>query len=237
MSLEIYLAFKYNKLLFETLAVETQEVVFLEMLLQRVVVLEVMWLPGIASVTDEAPLVLIPAMFVKLIAIIETFAAETTERVSLKTCLVDGSGLVVTFSHMFLQLLVCKQLMLVCKDLLVTSAEITHLLVVNRPHMAVEVWPAQSGEVAGVVRAVVPEKEDSIADDVFIGVPDTDVFVCTGDVVRSVILESFRIVIREDHERRGSLALSVSRCTRAEETNETTTYPTMWTVFILIERP
>ncbi len=108
MSFEVYLRVEDNEFFLKTLPVETQEMVLLKMFLKRVVVLVVMRLPGVASVADEAPLMLVPTMFIELIVIIKPFATETAERMPLETRLVDCSGLVVAFPHMFLQLLVCK---------------------------------------------------------------------------------------------------------------------------------
>lgn len=96
--------------------------VFLEVLLQRVVVLEIMRLPRVSSIANEASLMLIATMLVQFVAVIETLAAESTERVSLKSRLVNCARHVVSFPHMLFQFLICKQLMLVCEHFLVTSA-------------------------------------------------------------------------------------------------------------------
>ncbi len=92
-----------------------------------------------------------------------------------------------------------------CEDLFVTSAEVTHLLVVNRPYMSMKIWPAQSGEVAGIVWTVIAEKEDSVTDDIFVRILYADVVVCTSDIFGSVVAEPFRVVIGEDHKRRRGL--------------------------------
>ena len=64
---------------------------------------------------------------------------------------------VIAVLHVSLELLIGEQLVFVCKHLLVPRAEIAHLLVVNRAHMAMEVGPAQPGEIAGRIGAVVPK--------------------------------------------------------------------------------
>jgi hypothetical protein len=200
--LEIHLGLEHDELLLEALAVQTEEMVLLKMLLERVVILVVVRLPRVAPVTDKAPLVLVPAMVVELVGVVEARAAEAAQWVSLETGLVNGSRLVVAFAHVVLQFLVGEQLVLVRKDLLVTSAEVTHLLVVDAPHMAVEIWPAQSSKVAGIVGAVVAEEENGVANYVFVRIPDADIVVCAADVSSRVVFESLRIVVGEDDERR-----------------------------------
>jgi hypothetical protein len=81
-------------------------------------------------------------MLKQLVVIIETLAAETTKRVALETRLVSSAWLVVTVSHMLLQLLIAEQLMLVSEDLFVASAEIAHALLMRRPSMSMEIGPA-----------------------------------------------------------------------------------------------
>jgi hypothetical protein len=59
---------------------------------------------------------------------------------------------------MLLQLLVRKQVMLVREDLLISRAEITHLLVVDSAHMAMQVRPSSNGDIAVWIRAVVVQE-------------------------------------------------------------------------------
>jgi hypothetical protein len=80
---------------------------------------------------------LIPAVFIQLVAVVEPFPAEVAKGMSLKTCLVDCPGPVVSSAHMLLQLFVGKEFVFVRKYLLVTSAKIAHLLVVGRADVSV----------------------------------------------------------------------------------------------------
>lgn len=157
-----------------------------------------MGLPGVSPVADEAALVLVPAVLVELVAVVEALAAEGAQGVALEAGLVDRAGLVVAVPHMSLQLLVGEQLVLVGEDLLVARAEVAHLAVVDGAHVAVEVGPAEAGEVARVVGAVVSQQEDRVAHDVLVRVPDPDIVICARDVGVRILFESFRGVVCED---------------------------------------
>lgn len=162
------------------------------MFLQGVIVPVIMRLPRVPPIADEAPLVLVAAMLIQLIVVVKSLAAETAQRVSLESRLVCGSRLIVSVSHVLLQLLVGEQFVLMREDPLVTSAQITHALFVRRLDMAVQVGPSQAGEIAVGVWAVVAEEEDGVAHDIFVGIFNADVVVrrrdvCTGEVFEALI--------------------------------------------------
>lgn len=159
---------------------------------------------------------------------------------SLKTGLIDRSGHVVAFLHMFRQLLVGEQIVLVRKHFLVASTEITHLLVVDRSHVAMEIRPVQSGKVARVVRAVISEQKNSITNNVFIGILDADLVVGATKIPRSVFAESFRCIVGKDDKWRLSLPAKVASQQELNERGSGSrktggiTYPAVWTVLVLV---
>lgn len=159
--------------------------------LEGVVVEVVVGVAGIPAVAEETTLVLLTAVFVELIVIVEARAAEAAQRMALEAGLVDGAWSVVAVSHVPLELLVCKQLVLVGEDLLVAGAQVAHFPVMNGADMAVEVGPAEAGEDAVVYGTVIAKKDDGITHDLFVCVLDADVVVETGDVFAGVVFEPF----------------------------------------------
>lgn len=205
MRLEVYLRVEDYKLLLKTLPVIAQEMVLLEVVLQRIVVQIIMWLSRISPVAKEAPLVLAPAVLVKFIAVVEALTAKVAKRVSLETGLVHGTRLVVTFAHVLAEFLIREHLMLVCENLFVPGAEVAHLLVMHGADVAMQVWPTEAGEVAVAIGAVISQEEDGIAHNVFTGIPDADVVVGACDLRVLVLLEPLIGVICENDKRRGGL--------------------------------
>lgn len=148
MRFQIHLSRKDDKLLLLALAIQAHKMVLAEVLLQRLVVDIVMWVSAVLSIAKEAPLVLLSAMDVQLIITIEALSAETTQRMSLKTTLINRTRIIISFRHMFLQLLVGEESKLMSEDLLVPRAEIAHLLMVHRFNMAMQIWPSTSCHIA-----------------------------------------------------------------------------------------
>lgn len=206
MSLKIQLRFKHHELLLHAFAIRAEVVVIAEMLLQSLVVLVIVWLARVPSVTDEAALVLHPAMLVELVVIVKSLPAETTEGMALETGLIRGTGFVVTTLHVLVQFLVGEQFVLVREDLFVSSAKVAHAFMVMRLDVSVKIWPSQAGEVAGIVGAVVSEQQDSIADNIFVSVFDANVRVGRGDALVGVLLEPLVGIVRENDKRRRSLS-------------------------------
>jgi len=75
MSLEVNLRRKGNKLLVQTFSLQTQEMIFLEMLLERIII-EIILRLATSSITDKASLVSISAMNIKFVLTIESLIAE-----------------------------------------------------------------------------------------------------------------------------------------------------------------
>lgn len=152
--------------------------VFLEVLFEGVVVAVVLR-PRIPPVAEKAPLMSFPTVLVELVVVVESLAAESAERMTLEAGLVRRAWLIIATSHMLLQFLIGKELMLMSKNLLVPRAQIAHLLMVGATDVAVQIRPAEAGKVAGIVRTIIAEKENSIADDVFVRKFDTNILVPT----------------------------------------------------------
>jgi hypothetical protein len=100
-------------------------------------------------------LMVVSAMCVQLIITVETLPAEATLRMPLETTLIDRAGIVVSKLLVLAQILLCKELMLVCKDLLVPGAQVTHNLLMNTSHMSMQVGPSQACDIAVVIRTIV----------------------------------------------------------------------------------
>lgn len=196
--LHVQLRLKDDKLLLHASAVRAQEVVLLKVLLQLVVVEEVVGLPGVSPIADEAALVLHAAVLKQLVVVVEALAAEAAQRVALEARLVGGAGLVVAVAHVLLQLLVAKELVLVGEDLFVAGAEVAHALVMGRLDVAMEIGPAKAGKVARLVGAVVAQQQDGVANDVLVCVLDADVGVGSGEVLIGVVLEALLGVVGKD---------------------------------------
>jgi hypothetical protein len=206
--LEVHLRLEHDKLLLETLAVRAHVVLLLEVVLKRVVVQVVVRLARVATVAEEATLVLVPAVLVQFVAVVETGAAKAAQRVAPEAGLVDGAGLVVAVAHVLGELLVGKHVVLVGKHLLVASAQVAHFLVVLALDVAVQVLPAETGKVAFGVGAVIAEQQDGVAYDVLAGIPNANVIVGASNLGVGVFLETLRCVVGENDKRGGCLATS-----------------------------
>lgn len=155
MCFEVKLGIEHHKLLLKTLPIQTNEMVILEMSLQRRVVHIIMRLSRISPVTNETSLVLVAAMLIKLVTVVEPLAAKVAQRVSLETGLINGARFVIPLAHMIAQLLIREHLMFVCKDLLVPRAEIAHLLVMRSSDVAMQIRPAKAREIAVAIGTVI----------------------------------------------------------------------------------
>lgn len=128
MSLEVHLRIKYNKFLLQTFSVWTHEMVFPEVLLERIVVHKVLLLPApITAVANVAAFVLISTMCVQLIVSVEALATETAFRVSLEATLIDRARVIVTELLMLPEIGKREELVLVREDFLVPRTQITKL--------------------------------------------------------------------------------------------------------------
>jgi hypothetical protein len=141
-SFEVHFRVENDEFLLQAFFVETQEVIFPEVALQRVVVQVVVRPAWRSSVAYMTPLVLLAAMDEQFIVAIEGLLAETTLGVSLEAALVYGSRLIVSVFLMLPQLFWSKQIMLVSKDFLVLRTEVAHDLLMRSLDMIVKVSPA-----------------------------------------------------------------------------------------------
>jgi hypothetical protein len=102
---------------------------------------------------------LLPTMHIELIIAIKSLSTEAAQRVSLETTLILSSRVVVSISHMLLQFLVRKQVVLMGEDFLMSCAEIAHLLVVDTPYMAMQFWPCPTCNIARRLWAIVVQQD------------------------------------------------------------------------------
>ena len=89
--------------------------------------------------------------------------------------------------------------MLVSENLLVSRAEITHLLVMGRADVAVKIRPTKTGKVAVGIRAVVPQEEDGVAHYILVDVLDANVVVGAGNVGIRILVEPLGCIVGEDN--------------------------------------
>lgn len=133
-----------------------------------------------------APLVLLSAVRVKLVIAIESPSAETALRVPLESALINRSRVIIAELLVLLQLLLREELMLMCKDLLVPRAKITHNSLMHTPHMPVQVRPAHACDIASGLRTIVPQQQKRI-------LKNLRLFVCDPKIV--VLLEKVRLLV------------------------------------------
>lgn len=109
MAFQVHLGLEHHKLFFQAFWVETKEMVFLEVVLEGLVV-DVVLLLAVrgATVTNMAAFMLVTTVRIKFIITIETLATKATFRMSSETALVDGTWLVVADLFMLSQLGVGK---------------------------------------------------------------------------------------------------------------------------------
>lgn len=74
---------------------------------------------------------------------------------ALESGLVDGTRTIISIAHVLLKLLIREQVVFMRENLLVASAQVAHLLVVDAANVAMEIRPTETGEVARIVGAVV----------------------------------------------------------------------------------
>lgn len=202
MSLQIHLRVEYHELLLLALGVEAGMMIFVEMPLQRVVVLVVLRILAAGpSIAQMASLVLLSAVRVELVVAIESPPTEAALRMALEPALIDRAGVIVTELLVFPQLILREELMLVREDLLVPRAQVAHYPLMRAPNMAMQVRPAHARDIARRVRAVVPEQEEGIFEDLGLLVCDAQIVVLLEEVGRFVLLVSLLILICEDHRR------------------------------------
>jgi hypothetical protein len=105
MSFQINFRLEHNEFLLQTLRIRTQKMVLPEMQLQLLII-EVILRPAVIPVADEAPLMCLSTVHVKLVLTVESPPAKSTLRMSLKPALVDCSWIIISFPHMSIQLFI-----------------------------------------------------------------------------------------------------------------------------------
>lgn len=126
--LEVHFRIEHNKLFLQAFTVWAHEVVFSEVLLERIVIDKVLLLPAsFSSVADVATLMLVATMRVELIVSVEALAAESTFRVSLETALINCARIVVAKFLVLLEVCEGEELVLVSEYFLVSSTQIARL--------------------------------------------------------------------------------------------------------------
>lgn len=126
MCLEVHLRIKYCKLLVQTFAIRTQEMIFSKVLLQVVVIAEILRLftAVTLAIADVTTFMLLSAVSIQFVVPIEPVSTESTFWMALETTLVNGSWVVVSEFLMPLELGKCKEFMFVCEDLFVSRTQI-----------------------------------------------------------------------------------------------------------------
>ena len=96
MCFEIHFGLKHYKFLGQTVLVQAQVMISLEMLFQRLVVQVILGMSSVVSpVADVALFVFLSAMNVELVVTIEAFLAKATLWVSLEAALINSAWVVV----------------------------------------------------------------------------------------------------------------------------------------------
>lgn len=95
--------------------------IFPKVQLQTIIVHKVLRLSS-SPITDKASFVLLSAMNIQLVVPIESLPAEATLWMAFETTLIYGPRIIVSLTHMRSQLLIRKQLMLMCENLLMPGA-------------------------------------------------------------------------------------------------------------------
>jgi hypothetical protein len=202
MSFQIHLRLEDIGLVGLTLCIKTYKMCFFEMLLQHLVIQVVLHLAArISPVADVASFVFLSAMLIELIVTIESLAAKATFWMTLESALVNSSWVVVTKFFMPPKLPIRKQIMLMSKDFLVASTQITKHFAVLLFDVAVQVRPSQACNIAVLIWTIVSEEENGVfKDDVFF-VLDPKVHVQSHKIRLGKLFISLRSIVGKDHIR------------------------------------
>lgn len=102
-------------------------------------------------------LVLVPTMRIELIVAVEAQSTEAALWMPLEPALIDSPWIIVSEFLVFPELTDREEFVLMGEDLLIPGTEVTHDLVVNALDMSMQIWPAQTGNVAILIWAIVPK--------------------------------------------------------------------------------
>lgn len=125
---QVDIRFKYDKLAVQTLSINAEVVIVLEMLFKAVVI-GVILVSNTVAHTDMALLMLIATMFIQFICAVEADVAKMALWMSLETGFIAQS--LISRFVVLMQLVPGIQRMLVRKDLLVLSAQVTGKVFLN----------------------------------------------------------------------------------------------------------
>lgn len=125
---QVDIRFKYDKLAVQTLSINAEVVIVLEMLFKAVVI-GVILVSNTVAHTDMALLMLIATMFIQFICAVEADVAKMALWMSLETGFIAQS--LISRFVMLMQLVPGIQRMLVRKDLLMLSAQVTGKVFLN----------------------------------------------------------------------------------------------------------
>lgn len=125
---QVDIRFKYDKLAVQTFSINAEVVIVLEMLFKAVVI-GVILVSNTVAHTDMALLMLIATMFIQFICAVEADVAKMALWMSLETGFIAQS--LISRFVMLMQLVPGIQRMLVRKDLLVLSAQVTGKVFLN----------------------------------------------------------------------------------------------------------
>ena len=129
---------------------------------------------------------------------------------TLESALIDGTRIVVTEFLVLANFADCEELVLMGEDLLIPCTKITHDLVMHALDMAMQVWPAKTGNVTILIWAVVPKQENSVLEDVILFIFDPQCVFLFYKIASIVFLVSFRGIVRKYNKLRLCLARTSS---------------------------
>lgn len=102
--------------------------------------------------------VIVPTVRIQLIIAVKSLFAESTLRVTLETALIHSSRIIVTILLVIAELWHGEELMLMCEDLLVSCAQITHDSAMYNLDMPVKIRPSPGSNIATTVGAIKPKQ-------------------------------------------------------------------------------
>ncbi len=129
---------------------------------------------------------------------------------TLKSALIDGTRIVVTKFLVLAKFADCKELMLMSEDFLIPCTKITHDLVMHALDMAMQIWPAKTGNVTILIWAVVPKQENSVLEDIVVFIFDPQCVFLLYKIGSIEFLVSFRGVVGKYNKLRLCLARTSS---------------------------
>jgi len=211
MSFQIHLRFEDIGLVGLTLCVKTYKMCFFEMLLQHLVIQIVLHLATrIPPIADVTSFVFLPAMLIELIVTIESLAAKATFWMTPESALVNSSWVVVSKFLMPTKLSIREQIMLMGKDLLVASTQITKHFAVLLFDVAMQVGPSQACDIAVLIWTIIPEEKNGVFEDDVFFVLDPKVCVQSHKIRFGKLFISLGSIVRKDHIRCFRLGQSAS---------------------------